>query len=52
MQITKKTALDIIDDIPRLIPYSYNNDLEKLEFKNRDGLLEYQKRYNLSKRRL
>lgn len=38
--------LDIIQNIPKLIPYSYNNKTEKLEFKNNDGLLEYNKQIN------
>lgn len=34
-----KDVLDIIHDIPRLIPYSYNNG--NLIYKDRDGLLEF-----------
>ena len=38
----EKDILDMIQDIPRLIPYSFNTDTLTLEFKQRDGLLEYQ----------
>lgn len=38
----KKDILDIIQDIPRIIPYSFNKKTGKLEFKERDGLLEFQ----------
>ena len=38
----EKDILDIIQDIPRIIPYSFNKKTQKLEFKDRDGLLEYQ----------
>lgn len=38
----EKDILDMIQDIPRIIPYSFNADTLKLEFKQRDGLLEYQ----------
>lgn len=38
----EKDILDMIQDIPRIIPYSFNTDTLKLEFKQRDGLLEYQ----------
>lgn len=31
----------IIQDIPRVIPYSVNRKTNKLEFKGKDGLLEY-----------
>lgn len=33
--------LDIIQDIPRIVPYSLNRETGKLEFKDDDGLLEY-----------
>ena len=33
--------LEIIQNIPRLTPYSYNKKTKQLEFKNSDGLLEY-----------
>lgn len=36
-----KKVLDIIQDIPRIIPYSCNKSTSKLEFNQRDGLLEY-----------
>lgn len=36
-----KLVLDIIQDIPRLIPYSYNRKNNRLYYENRDGLLEY-----------
>ncbi len=36
-----KEVLDIIQDIPRIIPYSINKKTNRLELKNRDGLLEY-----------
>ena len=35
-----KIVLDIIQDIPRLVPYSYNNK-EILEYDDRNGLLEF-----------
>lgn len=34
--------MDMIQDVPRIIPYSFNKKTQKLEFKERDGLLEYQ----------
>ncbi|WMJ24089.1 hypothetical protein RBG61_05310 [Paludicola sp. MB14-C6] len=40
-EFDSKAILDIIQDIPRLIPYSKSKDGKKLEYKNRDGLLEY-----------
>ena len=36
-----KTILDIIQDIPRIIPYKCYEE-NKLKLENRDGLLEYQ----------
>lgn len=38
----EKDILDMIQDVPRIIPYSFNKTTQKLEFKERDGLLEYQ----------
>ena len=38
----EKKILDIIQDIPRIVPYSYNKYKQKLEYKRKDGLLEYQ----------
>lgn len=38
-----KEILDLIQDIPRLIPYSYDNEKDKLYLFNKDGLLEYKK---------
>ena len=38
----EKDILDMIQDVPRIIPYSFNKITQKLEFKERDGLLEYQ----------
>lgn len=38
----EKDILDIIQDVPRIIPYSYNRKKQELKFKERDGLLEYQ----------
>ena len=35
--------LDIIQNIPRLIPYGYNKEKERLELVNRNGLLEFKK---------
>ena len=32
----------MIQDVPRIIPYSLNRKTKKLEFKACDGLLEYQ----------
>lgn len=43
---TGEYIIDIIQNIPRLIPYSYNKDTEKLTFKNSDGLLEYNEQIN------
>ena len=34
-----KIVLDIIQDIPRLVPYSYNNKQKELECNDRNGLL-------------
>lgn len=36
-----KVVLDIIQDIPRLVPYSYNNKKKILEYDERNGLLEF-----------
>lgn len=36
-----KIVLDIIQDIPRLVPYSYNNKKKTLEYDDRNGLLEF-----------
>ncbi|MDO4282834.1 MAG: hypothetical protein Q4D02_04280 [Clostridia bacterium] len=36
-----KIVLDIIQDIPRLVPYSYNNKRKVLEYDDRNGLLEF-----------
>ncbi len=38
----EKDILDMIQDVPRIIPYSLNRKTKKLEFKESDGLLEYQ----------
>ena len=38
----EKITLDIIQDIPRLIPYSYYNKEQDLVLDDRNGLLEYQ----------
>lgn len=38
-----KILLDIVQDIPRIIPYKYNNKIKKLELNNEDGLLELYK---------
>lgn len=38
----EKLTLDIIQDIPRLIPYSYNNKQKILTLDDKNGLLEYQ----------
>jgi len=37
----ERYILEIIQNIPRLIPYSYNKKTKQLEFKSSDGLLEY-----------
>ena len=37
----EKDILDIIQDIPRIVPYSFNKKKQKLELKCKDGLLEY-----------
>lgn len=39
---SEKDILDMIQDVPRIIPYSFNKKTQKLEFKERDGLFEYQ----------
>lgn len=36
-----KKLLDIIQDIPRVVPYSFNNNKKILEYVDRNGLLEY-----------
>lgn len=38
----EKLTLDIIQDIPRLIPYSYDNKKQDLMIDDNNGLLEYQ----------
>ena len=38
----EKVTLDIIQDIPRVIPYSYDNKEQDLVVDDRNGLLEYQ----------
>lgn len=38
----EKLTLDIIQDVPRLIPYSYDNKKKDLIIDNSSGLLEYQ----------
>jgi len=42
MSESTKTVLDVIQDIPRLIPYEYNSKKKINELFNRDGLLEYE----------
>ena len=37
----KKDILDIIQNIPRLIPYTYSLKNDILELQENDGLLEY-----------
>lgn len=37
----EKEILDIIQDVPRIIPYSFNKKTQTLILKERDGLLEY-----------
>lgn len=34
-------VLDIIQDIPRLVPYSYNNKKRVLKYDEKNGLLEF-----------
>ena len=36
-----KEVLDIIQEIPRIIPYSFDKNTQKLVLKDRNGLLEY-----------
>lgn len=38
---SKKKLLEIIQDIPKVIPYSFNKNTCKLEFKEQDGILEF-----------
>lgn len=38
-----KDILNLIQDIPRLIPYSYSEKKKKLVLSKNDGLLEYKK---------
>lgn len=38
----KKVTLDVIQDIPRVIPYSFDNKKQYLVLEDRNGLLEYQ----------
>lgn len=38
----EKDILDMIQDVPRIIPYSLNRKTKKLELKESNGLLEYQ----------
>ena len=37
----EKEILDIIQDVPRIIPHSFNKKTQTLILKDRDGLLEY-----------
>ena len=37
----EKEILDIIQDVPRIIPYSFNKKTQTLILKDRDGVLEY-----------
>lgn len=37
----EKEILDIIQDVPRIIPYSFNKKTQTLILKDRNGLLEY-----------
>ena len=39
-----KEILNIIQDIPRLIPYSYSDENKKLFLEKNDGLLQYEKK--------
>lgn len=39
---SEKDISDMIQDVPRIIPYSLNKKTQKLELKERDGFLEYQ----------
>ena len=38
---SRKILLDIIQDIPRVLPYSYDKKRNVLHYKNQDGLLEF-----------
>lgn len=40
-EYSHKAILDIIQDIPRLIPYFYNKKTSNIELANNNGLLEY-----------
>lgn len=40
-EYSHKAVLDIIQDITRLIPYSYNKRSKQIELDNNNGLLEY-----------
>lgn len=40
-ECAEKNVLDIIQDIPRIIPYSVNKCTKKLKLDDKDGLLEY-----------
>jgi len=37
----EKMLLDLIQDIPRMIPYSYNRKIKALKYNKKDGLLEF-----------
>lgn len=39
---SEKLVLDIMQDIPRIIPYKYDKKSNKLILNDKDGLLEYQ----------
>ncbi len=39
---SEKLVLDIMQDIPRIIPYKYDKKTKKLIVNDKDGLLEYQ----------
>ena len=40
-EYSHKEIMDIIQDIPRLIPYQYNKEKKILELTDKNGLLEY-----------
>lgn len=42
----EKIVLDIVQEIPRLIPYSCNYEKKELEYKEWDGLLEFKNELN------
>lgn len=48
---SEKLVLDIIQDIPRIIPYKFDKKSNKLLLNDKDGLLEYQNQLKFLKKK-